>query len=255
MLKRNSQNTVTARDLRGLLTDLFAEQLAKSPSEYLQYHAADQAISSHVNCFLEYRRFLPDTGRVLDWGCHHAPDAAMIRLNAGVSAVSITGCDFLAPQTFPVFWNFSDLDFVQLNHTVRLPFEDESFDCVIGGGALEHAAQDYESLKELYRILKPGGRLIITHLPNRFSVVEFVARNIRKSGFHRRLYSASEISTLLKRSGFYPHMVKRHRLLPSNKLRTVTGLLSRFEPLIERIWPLNLFCADILAVAEKVSAM
>ena len=65
---------------------------------------------------------------------------------------------------------------------------------------------DYESLKELHRILKPGGTLIITYLPNRLSAKEWGRRVIRKRDFHNRLYGLAEARQLLKRSGFLPLM-------------------------------------------------
>lgn len=242
-------------EIRAALAALYAEQIAAAPSDYLRYHASPQAVASRVDSFMNYREFLPASGRILDWGCHHAPDSAMVRMNASASEVSITGCDFVAPDSFPVFWGYSGLDYAKLEHIVKLPFENGSFDCIIAGAALEHTAHDYESLKELYRVLKTGGRLIVTHLPNRFSYVEFAARNFRKSGFHRRLYSVSEFSMLLGRTGFYPLTIKRHRILPSQYLKPLTKAFSCYEPSIERIWPINLFCSDILAVAEKVDSM
>jgi SAM-dependent methyltransferase len=251
----SSPNKMTPEEIRHRMAELFAQQLAASPTDYLRYHASAQAIASRVNSFIEYRDFLPTSGRILDWGCHHAPDAAMVRMNAGGRSISLTGCDFMSPGSYPVFWGYSGLDFVKLEHTLKLPFDDDTFDCIIGGAALEHTAQDYESLKELYRILKTDGHLIITHLPNRFSYVEFAARNFRKTAFHRRLYSVSEFSTLLKRTGFYPLKIKRHRILPTNSLQSLTRILSRYEPAIDRIWPLNIFCGDILAVSKKVSSM
>jgi SAM-dependent methyltransferase len=255
MLSPSPPNEVVAKELRQMLAKLYADQIAASPNDYIRYHASDQAIASRVNSFIEYRDFIPTSGRVLDWGCQHAPDACMVRATIGQKDIALTGCDFLSPDRYPVFWDYSGIDFVRLTNNIKIPFDDETFDCVIAAGALEHTAQDYESLKELYRILKTDGHLIITHLPNRFSYVEFAARNFRKAAFHRRLYSVSEMSTLLKRTGFYPVKVKRHRFLPSNSLQSLTRRLSMYEPAIDRIWPLNLVCGDILAVSQKVSSM
>jgi SAM-dependent methyltransferase len=43
----------------------------------------------------------------------------------------------------------------------RLPFADDSFDCVICQGSLDHFAQPDQFMAEVARILKPGGRLVI----------------------------------------------------------------------------------------------
>ena len=58
---------------------------------------------------------------------------------------------------------------------------------------------------------------------------------------------------MLKHAGFNPVKVRRYRFLPTNALQSITRRLSQFEPVIDRIWPLNLFCGDILAISKKVA--
>jgi hypothetical protein len=77
-------------------------------------------------------------------------------------------------------------------------------DAVIASGVLEHVPMDYESLKELYRVMKPGARLIVTYLPNRASVEEWRLRHRNGRRGHRRLYSRSQIRRLLLHCGFWP---------------------------------------------------
>ena len=49
---------------------------------------------------------------------------------------------------------------------------------------------DYESLKELHRIIDNNGYLVITFLPNNLSYTEFIARKFRNGkAAHRRRYS------------------------------------------------------------------
>jgi ubiquinone/menaquinone biosynthesis C-methylase UbiE len=43
-----------------------------------------------------------------------------------------------------------------------LPFRDESFDLVIAAGVIEYLASDEKALRGLYRILKPGGVVILS---------------------------------------------------------------------------------------------
>jgi len=45
--------------------------------------------------------------------------------------------------------------------TERLPFPDESFDRVLMVDALHHVVHQGETVCELYRVLKQGGRLVI----------------------------------------------------------------------------------------------
>ena len=50
----------------------------------------------------------------------------------------------------------------------RLPFADASFDCVICSEVLEHIPEHEKALKELVRILKPQGTLVVS-VPRYFS--------------------------------------------------------------------------------------
>jgi SAM-dependent methyltransferase len=43
----------------------------------------------------------------------------------------------------------------------RLPFADGSFDCVCSMGVLHHTPDTPKAVREVYRVLRPGGRLIV----------------------------------------------------------------------------------------------
>lgn len=43
----------------------------------------------------------------------------------------------------------------------ELPFESDTFDCVCSMGVLHHTADPAKAVDEIYRVLKPGGRLIV----------------------------------------------------------------------------------------------
>ena len=58
---------------------------------------------------------------------------------------------------------FSNLQY-QLGELEAIPLADESFDLALMSQALHHAKQPLVALKEAYRILKPGARLIIIDL-------------------------------------------------------------------------------------------
>ncbi len=69
---------------------------------------------------------------------------------------------------------------------VNLPYEDESFNCVISISVIEHisSAGDSLAVSEMWRVLKPGGRLILT-----FPVMDVYEEEYRSDN----VYSLTEV--------------------------------------------------------------
>ncbi|HUW29074.1 MAG TPA: class I SAM-dependent methyltransferase [Sulfuriferula sp.] len=57
-------------------------------------------------------------------------------------------------------WNYANLDYVGPLH--EMPIEDDVFDAVLCTQVLEHLEWPRESVKEMHRVLKPGGKLYMT---------------------------------------------------------------------------------------------
>lgn len=59
-------------------------------------------------------------------------------------------------------FDFMDLrgDF-RVANAEEMPFDDDSFDCVCSMGVLHHVADTQRAVAEIFRVLKPGGRLIV----------------------------------------------------------------------------------------------
>jgi SAM-dependent methyltransferase len=236
--------------LFGLLAGLYRRQIEQLPDEaYLPIHGAAAFLRGTLAVYSFYESWLPREGRLLDWGCRHAPDACLIRARQG-SGLTLDGCDIIDRAVYKVFYEYSGLRYEPLFHPVLLPYADGSFDAVIASGVLEHVPMDYESLKELYRVLKPGGRLIVTYLPNAASIEEWRLRRRGRNDFHRRLYSPSGVRAMLLHSGFWPMRIAYQTqldALPVN--RTPVRWL---RPAL-RAAQLQRLTSCLCAVAEKVS--
>jgi demethylmenaquinone methyltransferase/2-methoxy-6-polyprenyl-1,4-benzoquinol methylase len=60
-------------------------------------------------------------------------------------------------------------------HTEKLPFQDETFERVIMVDAMHHVCNHRETAIELWRVVKPGGRIVIEEPDIRMPVVWLVA--------------------------------------------------------------------------------
>lgn len=107
-----------------------------------------------------------------------------------------------------------DVDFL-LGEGLKLPFADASFDRVICAETLEHVPDDRALVRELVRVLKPGGTMAV-------SVPDFVSESVfwrissiyrNAPGGHVRIYRRREIAERLREGGLRPYAVRyRHSL-------------------------------------------
>ncbi len=243
----------TKKALIGFLNNLYASSPSADTDGYLQWQSGHNAVRRHVEAFLRYEPYLPSTGRILDWGCHYAPDACLIRHRFGKD-IELHGCDFGTIEMRRFFHESASLRFSELTHLYKLPYEDEHFDAVIGSGVLEHTAMDLESLKELHRLLKTDGVLVLTFLPNRLSCTEWCSRRLGLS-HHRRRYSRREIRELLLHYGFAPLLARYHQFIPAGRWQAHFRHLYWLNGVLESMWPTRMFCTNIMVVARKCTVM
>ena len=61
----------------------------------------------------------------------------------------------------------------------RIPYDDGTFDLVVGHAVLHHIPDVEQSLREVLRVLKPGGRFVFAGEPTRLG--DFVARRLSRA--------------------------------------------------------------------------
>lgn len=245
------------------LSRLYALQQKIKEDIYLHAHSRNLAvIRRQVSIFERCQEFLKGAHKILDWGCRHAPDACLVRMFRGAD-VELHGCDVHEGE-YKAFYNFAGLRYTQITHPWHLPYDDDSFDAVVGSGVLEHVPNDSESLKELYRIIKPEGYFMMTMLPNKLSYTEWLNRRLRNP-HHLRLYSLKEAKYMLAHHGFLPVHCGYHQVIPTlssteggvfdaSWANRMVEYLYRANCVAERLWPLNRLATNIFIVGKKVQA-
>jgi SAM-dependent methyltransferase len=91
------------------------------------------------------------TGRLLDLGCGNAPLFDVYR-HLVAETICVDWSNTLHPN------QFIDLS-LDLNEP--LPFDDESFDTILLTDVLEHIAEPAQLMREIGRLLRPRGKLIL----------------------------------------------------------------------------------------------
>lgn len=86
----------------------------------------------------------------------------------------------------------------------KLPLEDERYDFVLMITTICFVDDALQSLQEIYRILKPGGFVIIGFVEKDSELGKRYEKNRKESRFYKEatFYSAEEVISLLEKAGF-----------------------------------------------------
>jgi SAM-dependent methyltransferase len=90
---------------------------------------------------------VPPGGRVLDYGCAEMPYRRFFGLDVDFVGADLPG----NPQAA-----------VRLRPDGTVPVDDASFDAVLSSQVLEHVTDPATYLRECHRVLRPGGRLLLS---------------------------------------------------------------------------------------------
>jgi 2-polyprenyl-3-methyl-5-hydroxy-6-metoxy-1,4-benzoquinol methylase len=164
--------------------------------------------------------YCPERGRLLDVGCacgffvKAAQDAGWQAEGVELSQWSADyGRDKLGVKIFPGLLS-------------EAKFPDNSFDAITVWDVLEHVPDPISELNEIYRILKPGGLLLINY-PNTGSLLTRLAG--RNWWFylsvHLYYFTPRTISRLLEKAGFKVIAHRRHtQVLPLGHLIKIAAI-------------------------------
>jgi ubiquinone/menaquinone biosynthesis C-methylase UbiE len=140
--------------------------------------------------------YIQDSSAILDVGC--GKSAIFLKCIASRIKYGV-GIDFKVDEDTEI----ANIQTQRLMLDSVLPFADASFDVVTMLAVLEHIQNEQEILSEIYRVLVPNGRLILT-VPSIWAqpVLEFLAYKLRvvsesEIRDHKRYYTCEKLKQVL----------------------------------------------------------
>ena len=133
------------------------------------------------------RQFLNGSERLLEVGCGEGRGLPILLDHVA----QYDAVDKIAAAVESLQRKYDSADFQVANIPPLSDYEDESYDAVISFQVIEHIKADDYYLKEIYRVLKPGGIALIT-TPN-------IKKTLTRNPWHIREYTADQLTDLSKK--------------------------------------------------------
>jgi ubiquinone/menaquinone biosynthesis C-methylase UbiE len=146
---------------------------------------------------------VPPGSKILDIGCGTGHLAGEL-MRRGYEAWGVDFSDAMVRYAREHY----DADRFQVGDIERIPFPDNSFDGVMSLGVMEYLSEDEPALREIWRVLKPGGWAVIT-TPSSICPFYYMDRAIVKT----RLLARPLVRFVRQRLGGSP--LTASRTLPS----------------------------------------
>ena len=161
--------------------------------------------------------------RILDVGCGTGANLLMLSKYGDAEGVDVSA-DALA------FCRERGLDKVRLGAGEELPYEAGTFDLVTAFDVVEHMDDDLAGLREMRRVLRPGGRAFL-FVPT-FMFLWGLQDDVSN---HRRRYRLPKLRRVMEQAGFeierttYANITFFLPILLVRKLMRVTGIKTESE--------------------------
>jgi SAM-dependent methyltransferase len=160
---------------------------------------------------------LPDRARILDAGCGSGRNMVELARHGAVTGVELSGPSVQLARDRSV-------GEVLEGSVMEMPFEDGAFDLTVSLDVIEHLEDDVAALKELRRVTKPGGALLVT-----VPAYQWLWSGHDEINHHHRRYNRRTLLQAAERGGWQLERAAHFNslLLP---IAILLRALERFKP-------------------------
>ena len=239
---------------------LMPDDLAALGSPYVAMHyAGNEArrhISTHrVQAVIESLKM--DGGNALDVGCGSGFSSVLLARKASSVVAVDLGADMVRITGHIAKMNGAPVAAVIADASQPLPFPDAYFDGLISIEMIEHIVDWRASVREMVRVVKPGGRLVIS-TPGRYGLAQIIKTILVKAGlwklgtyerFIPRRQMIRELESLGVSINDVKHAIFTAPMLPDVVMPLVRGI----EHVVEAARPLSRLCSTTIYIGELAS--
>ena len=180
------------------LTDLYVAKTPESQADFYARTVSPAQIAEYQRILADLAELLPGRGRMLDLGCA----AGYFMQQSTRAGFEAHGID-LAPWVEQIA-NERGVRNIRSGRLCDAGFADASFDIVHSSQVFEHLPHPVSELREIHRILRPGG-LLYVNVPNYQCLSIVLGRDdfeLNTPPEHVAYFTPRTIARLLSTSGF-----------------------------------------------------
>ena len=252
----NPQAVILHDDRSHAFKEDYSDDLSRYHSNAFKY--GRKKISSAFVSFLDT---LNTGDRVLEVGSGTGYNLSVMRDRR----LNCTGIDLSENMARQSLASYPDIP-VQLADARRLPFPNDTFDAVVSIETLRYFSDRGPFLKEIFRVVKPGGKVFITAAPllstNTYGIFNTLCRFLNLKSLiscYQSFETAGSLKRRLEKSGFDTIFVKGYFfgpyfLLDKIRPRLSSFLMRRLEGIDDALSRFDLirnFSNHLVSVARK----
>jgi SAM-dependent methyltransferase len=133
---------------------------------------------------------LPAPGRILDAGCGSGRNMVELARRGTVTGIELSEASARLARE-------RDVGEVVTDSVVEMPFADDSFEMALCLDVIEHLEDDIAALRELRRVVVPGGALLVT-----VPAYQWLWSGHDEVNHHHRRYTASSLERAAAQAGW-----------------------------------------------------